>query len=193
MRRLVLAACLAAACLATAAQAADPHAHAAARTPLAAALADARMATARFVTSPARARAAGYTVTVTRHMPSMGWHFMNPKITGFDVTRPPILVYVKRGSSWQLGAAEWVFPQQPAKPPLPGATYGSFAAACHYVDGTFVPAAAEADCARRSPQTGKPFGFWHPDLVTMHLWLWYPNPDGLFAGRNPLVAAFDAA
>lgn len=192
MRGLLLAAVLATTLTAPAA-AAGPHAQGAGQTPLATALAKARLATAAFVTSPARARTAGYTVTVTRHMPSMGWHFMNPKATGFDVAKPPILVYVKRGRAWQLGALEWVFPAKPAKPPLPGASYGSFAAACHYADGTFVPAPAEEECAPRSPETGKPFGFWHPDLVTLHVWLWYPNPDGLFAGRNPLVAPFDAA
>jgi hypothetical protein len=32
---------------------------------------------------------------------------------------------------------------------------------------------------------------WHPDLVTMHLWLWYPNPDGVFNPTNPLIAPFD--
>jgi hypothetical protein len=29
---------------------------------------------------------------------------------------------------------------------------------------------------------------WHPRLVTLHVWLWYPNPDGLYASTNPLVA-----
>jgi hypothetical protein len=23
--------------------------------------------------------------------------------------------------------------------------------------------------------------------VTMHVWLWYPNPSGLFASYNPLI------
>ena len=50
----------------------------------------------------------------------MGCHFLNPKIAGFDVKRPPILVYVKRGSTWQLGALEWVFPSMPTTAPLPG-------------------------------------------------------------------------
>jgi hypothetical protein len=108
------------------------------------------------------------------------------------VTRPHILVYQRHGRSWQLGALEWVFTEKPASPPLPGATYGSFGAACHYAachykDGTFVPAAAEDQCARRSPQTGARFNFWHPDLVTLHVWLWYHNPDGLYSGTNPLV------
>jgi len=154
-------------------------------------LAKARLATAKYATSLAAARKAGYTVNVTRHIPDMGWHFLNPKITGFDASRPPILVYAKRGKSWQLVAFEWVFPAKPAKRPLPGATYGAFGAACHYVDGTFVPATAEADCAATSPESSARFGFWHPDFVTLHVWAWYPNPDGIYAGMNPLMRPFN--
>ena len=40
------------------------------------------------------------------------------------------------------------------------------------------------------PADGAAFNFWHPNLVTMHVWLWYPNPGGLFSGTNPLVAPF---
>jgi hypothetical protein len=32
---------------------------------------------------------------------------------------------------------------------------------------------------------------WHPDLVTLHLWLWYPNPDGLYSGTNPYIQPFN--
>ena len=41
------------------------------------------------------------------------------------------------------------------------------------------------------PATGAAFTFWHPTLVTMHVWLWYPNPSGLFASTNPLVTPFN--
>jgi hypothetical protein len=169
------------------------HSMSAMTTPagLAPLVAKARLATAKYATSLARARKNGYTVTVTRQIPDMGWHFMNPAYTKFDVTKPPILVYDKRGASWQLVAFEWVFPEKPAKPPLPGATYGSFAAACHYKDGTFVASPSQDDCAARSPESGAPFAFWHPDFVTLHLWLWYPNPDGIYAGMNPLVKPFN--
>jgi hypothetical protein len=160
-------------------------------TDLASQVARARLATAKFATSLSRARSRGYKTIVTQHIPDMGWHFLNPKVTGFDVTKPPILVYVKRGHRWQLVAFEWVFTEKPATDPLPGAQYGSFAAACHYVDGTFHPAASQAECHRRSPQSGAKFGFWHPDFVTLHLWLWYPNPDGIYAGMNPLIRPFN--
>ena len=82
-------------------------------------------------------------------------------------------------------------PETPKQPPLPGATYGSFAAACHYVDGTFTPEDDETACAKRSPESGAAFSFWHPDLVTLHLWGWYPNPDGVFNPTNTLVSPFN--
>jgi hypothetical protein len=158
--------------------------------PLADQLARARLATAKYATSLRAAKADGYQI-ITRMIPDMGWHFLNPDIQGFDVTRPPILVYERRGHSWQLGAVEWVFPQQPEVPLLPGATYGSFGAACHYTDGTFVFARVQELCAKRSPETGARFNFWHPDLVTLHVWLWYPNPAGLYNGTNPYIKPFN--
>jgi hypothetical protein len=154
-------------------------------------LALARTATAKYVTNLDRAKADGYGV-ITRMIPNMGWHFLNPKIQGFDIRKPPILVYERVGSRWQLGALEWVFPKLPAKPPVPGARYGAFGAACHYVDGTFTFTDSQDKCAAKSPQTGARFNFWHPPLVTMHIWLWDPNPSGLFSGTNPLVTPFNA-
>ena len=68
---------------------------------------------------------------------------------------------------------------------MPGATYGSFAAACHYIDGTFTFARVQELCPKRSPEAGARFNFWHPDLVTLHVWVWYHNPDGLYSGTNP--------
>jgi hypothetical protein len=157
---------------------------------LAAQLARARLATGKYATNLRAAKADGYQI-ITRMIPDMGWHFLNPTIQGFEVTKPAILVYERHGRRWQLGALEWVFPQQPEVPLLPGATYGSFAAACHYTDGTFVFARVQELCAKRSPETGARFNFWHPDLVTLHVWVWYHNPDGLYSGTNPLVRPFN--
>jgi hypothetical protein len=153
-------------------------------------LAAARLATARYATNLDAAKKAGYQI-ITRMIPDMGYHYLNPTIQGFDVTRPHILVYERRGRAWQLGALEWVFPSTPTTPSLPGATYGSFSAACHYTDGTFVFASSQDQCAKRSPDTHAPFNFWHPDLVTLHVWLWYPNPDGLYSGTNPYIRPFN--
>jgi hypothetical protein len=159
---------------------------------LAAGLAKARAATARYVDDLAAAEAAGYRI-ITQMMPGMGYHYMNPSIEGFDVSKPAILVYVKNGDRWQLAALEWVWPQQPASAPLEGATYGTFEAACHYQDGTFVPATAGPDCKQATPDGRSPLAFWHPKLVTMHVWLWYHNPAGLYHPTNPLVPAHDGA
>ena len=126
-------------------------------------------------------------------IPNMGYHFLNPHVQGFDVRKPPILVYERRGGAWQLGALEWVFTSKPATPPLPGARYGTFPAACHYLDGTFVPESAQSMCPTNSPQTGAAFNFWHPDLITLHFWIWYPNPAGLYSSMNPLVNPFNGS
>jgi hypothetical protein len=152
---------------------------------------DARLATGKYATDLKQAQADGYMI-ITKMMPGMGFHYMNPNVKTFDVTKPMILVYEQHGNAWQLAALEWVFPEKPATPPLEGATYGSFDAACHYKDGTFVTKATEAECAKTAPDTGSPFNFWHPTLVTMHAWIWYDNPAGLYHGTNPLVEGFTA-
>jgi len=157
---------------------------------LVSALAKARLATAKYSTSLATAKAAGYGI-ITKMIPDMGFHYMNPKVTGFDPAKPPILVYLKHGPTWQLGALEWVFTEKPKTPPLPGAKYGAFGAGCHYKDGTYVPAQSQDACPQTAPGTGAAFNFWHPNLITMHIWLWYPNPSGLYSGTNPLVHPFN--
>jgi hypothetical protein len=159
---------------------------------LAAELALGRVATYRYATDLGRAKADGYRMQITQMIPNMGYHFLNPNVKGFDIRKPAILVYLKRGTTWQLGALEWVFPRKPAKPPIEGATYGAFGAACHYANGEFVPAESQAQCAKTSPRAGAAFTFWHPPLVTLHIWLWYPNPSGLYSGTNPLAAAYNA-
>jgi hypothetical protein len=154
-------------------------------------LAGARFATAKYALSLEAAKKDGYKI-ITPMIPDMGVHYLKPDVQGFDVNKPPILVYVRRSSGYQLVAVEWVFTETPNEGPLPGATYGSFGAACHYQDGNFVPAAAEADCAKVHPETGSPLFFWHPDLVTLHVWLWYHNPAGIYNGTNPLIAPFNS-
>jgi hypothetical protein len=153
-------------------------------------LAAMRLATAKYATNLNRAKAAGYKV-ITPMMPNMGIHYLNPSISGFNIRKPQILVYEHHGSTWQLGALEWVFPSMPKTPPLKNATFGFFPAACHYQDGTFIPDENSSTCPKTNPQTGSPFFFWHPDLTTMHVWVWYPNPAGLYSSTNPLVAPFN--
>jgi hypothetical protein len=59
-------------------------------------LASARLATAKYVGDLGRAKADGYQI-ITRMIPDMGWHFMNPRVQDLDVRRPPILVYERKG------------------------------------------------------------------------------------------------
>ncbi len=153
-------------------------------------LAQARVATARYAMDIEHAKADGYTI-ITPMIPNMGYHFLNPKIEGFDITKPPILVYVRKGDDWQLVAIEWVFPKKPPVAPLKRATYGSFGAACHYKDGSFIMSDFEAMCGKSHPKTGAEFSFWHPPLVTLHVWIWYPNPSGVFGEFNPLLTPFN--
>jgi hypothetical protein len=164
------------------------HKHHAGKSKLVRQLAQMRVATAPYVTDLERAKRDGYKI-ITPMMHNMGFHYLNPTIADFDVTKPPILVYTRRNGQYMLGALEWVFPKKPKKAPLKGAKYGSFPAACHYEDGNFVPAASEDDC--EPTHNGSPFFFWHPDLVTLHVWLWHHNPDGLYEGMNPLVKPFN--
>jgi len=97
---------------------------------LTAQLAEMRLATAKYATNLDAAKADGYEI-ITQMIPNMGYHYLNPGITGFDVRKPDILVYEHRGSTWQLGALEWVFTSMPQTPPLKNATLGFFPAACH--------------------------------------------------------------
>ena len=115
MRRLVLLAALLAAVAVAVPAAGDDHHHTTTSKPnreLTAQIARARVALAPFVSNLAAAREQGYKLQITPMMPNMGYHFMNPDVTGFDVRRPPILVYVRQGADAQLVAAEWVFPKQ---------------------------------------------------------------------------------
>jgi hypothetical protein len=164
------------------------HKHHAGKAKLVRQLAQMRVATAKYVTDLDQAKRDGYKI-ITPMMHNMGFHYLNPAITKFDVTKPPILVYTRRNGQYMLGALEWVFPSKPKNAPLKGAKYGSFPAACHYEDGNFVPAASEDDC--EATHNGSKFFFWHPDLVTLHVWLWHFNPDGLYEGMNPLVKPFN--
>jgi len=185
MRRIILIATLAAAAVVATAATAAPT-----QQTLAQQVAVVRASTAKYVTDIGAAKAAGYGI-LTKMIPDMGYHFINPKVQGFDLRKPPILVYEHEGTAWRLGAVEWVFPKKPATAPIPGATYGTFGAACHYKDGTVVFADAQAKCAAIAPGTGSALNFWHGPLITMHVWLWYANPSGMFSGTNPLVRPFD--
>jgi hypothetical protein len=97
------------------ARAAAGHQHAAAASSggagngLATQLARARLATTRYATNLKTANADGYQL-ITPMIPDMGYHYLNPTIHRFEVTKPHILVDQHRNGTWTLGALEWVFP-----------------------------------------------------------------------------------
>jgi hypothetical protein len=158
---------------------------------IAAQVAQIRAGTAKYANNIDAATEDGFFI-ITQMIPDMGYHFLNPNVEGFDIGQPPILVYSRDADAWELGAVEWVFPEEPAEPPMEGAVYGAFPAACHFDDGIFVPTPTEEDCPETNPDTGAAFTFWHPDLVTFHVWAWMQNPDGLYNGTNPLMSAHNA-
>jgi hypothetical protein len=189
MRRLIVIGLLAA--LTVSATAAASSSSGAKPSTLAAQLALARIATAKYVGDLDRAKADGYQI-ITPMIPGMGYHYLNPKVKGFDVRKPSILVYTHRGTDWQLGALEWVFPKKPTTPPIPAKR--QLRSGLPYVDGTFVFADSQEKCAATSPaagqavcgsvpaeyqrdceaanrSTGAKFSFWHGRLVTLHVWL----------------------
>lgn len=98
----------------------------------------------------------------------MGVHFLNPALIGPtpDPMKPQILVYVPDGDRLRLVAAEWFIPLATGikeRPQLFGRPF----------DG---------------PMEGHhplmPQSLHHYDL---HVWLWTPNPAGLFNATNPDV------
>ena len=120
----------------------------------------------------------------------MGYHFINPAVKGFDVRKPPILVYERHGGRWQLGALEWVFPRDAGDAAAQGRDVRVVPGGLPLQGRHVRPAAEPGPVCAEEPQSGSPFNFWHPQLVTLHVWIWYPNPDGMYASMNPLVDAF---
>ena len=74
-------------------------------TPLAQSLAAMRLATAKYATNMNRAKADGYKI-ITPMIPDMGIHYMNPKVTGFDVTKPTQPRYFRSPSLRRLTAEQ---------------------------------------------------------------------------------------
>src|SRR5436309_89718 len=63
-------------------------------------LAQAHDATAKYVDGLGRAKADGYQI-LTKMIPDMGYHFINPAVKAFDIRKPPILVYEHQGKAWR--------------------------------------------------------------------------------------------
>ncbi len=123
-------------------------------------LAAARQATARYHNIN-NAIADGY-IDINVCFPNMGCHYLKPDILDaeFDAAKPEILVYADFGNGQpRLVALEYAVPTALSATPPEGFT-------------------GNDDEWHRN----ETFGLW-----TLHAWIWYPNPDGMFAGNNPRV------
>jgi hypothetical protein len=158
-------------------------------------VAEVRRATARYL-DIANARADGY-VQASGMEARHGYHFVQPTAqaralaTGtLDLAQPPVLLYVERDGVWQLVGVEYALPSVPAASPLPASAWHRHEASCHYRDFREIAAASARECPARHPARGEIFVGWHPELATVHVWAWYPNPDGPFAEANAFLAPY---
>ena len=149
--------------------------------------------------TPTTSHSRGGTATRSRSaqmIPDMGISLHEPQRSrGFDVTKPPILVYEhpRRAVAAWCASSGCSRRKHPKGPLCRVRGTAGFAAACHYVDGTFVPAASQRACpSSRVRGRGSRSTFWHPDLVTLHVpWLWYPTRGGVSPAMNPLAKPFN--
>ncbi len=108
-----------------------------------------------------KAIADGY-ADINLYVPNMGWHFLNSGVLDatFDMEHPELLVYMdKPGGGYQLVAVEYAVPLSLSVNAPEGFTGSE--------DVWDVNAA---------------FQLW-----TLHAWVWYNNPNGVFAPFNPRV------
>lgn len=133
-----------------------------------AALVEVRESTAPY-NNVERATADGYNPT-NHWVPNMGYHHVNPSLidSTVDHLEPEVLVYQRNPADpdkRRLGAVEYMIPTNlvGSKSDLDGAFPG--------VDGD------------HWHKLALPAGtFW-----TLHAWIWYPNPEGVFHDENPRV------
>lgn len=142
-----------------------------------------------------KAKADGY-IQGSLMVPNMGYHFRNPAITGMDLDKPHLLLYVKTtDGSWQLVGVEYAYPKGTRPPaaqvPFRKPQWAVHGAACHFKDANEIPMKDKEKCPAKHPETGAELARWHPDLETLHIWAWYPNPRGVFVARNPWLAPFN--
>lgn len=94
--------------------------------------------------------------------PHMGWHYLNEGLldADFDIEKPELLVYAPwPNGELKLVAVEYAVPHTLSADPPEGFT-------------------GEDDEWYLEPEF---------DLWTLHAWVWYNNPDGIFTPFNPRV------
>jgi hypothetical protein len=123
-------------------------------------LASVRAATAKYHDIN-QAIADGY-ADINLYVPHMGWHYLNSGLLDgtFDPEKPELLVYANSPSGGlQLVAVEYAVPLSLSQDPPEGFT-------------------GDQDVWDVNTE----FQLW-----TLHCWVWYNNPDGIFAEYNPRV------
>jgi hypothetical protein len=153
-------------------------------------IADIRTATGPYQ-DIAQAKEDGY-AQISGNIPLQGYHFYKAGITQFDYTNPSTLLYTRAEGRWTLIGLEYAFPgEPPAQDPFPGIAWERQLAVCRYADWQEYRSHSREGCPQVHPDTKSAFAAWYPDMWVIRLWLWYPNPYGLFASLNPLLAPFD--
>ena len=154
-------------------------------------LASARLATAKYATDLDQAKADGYRI-ITRDIPNMGWHFMNPKIQDFDVRRPPILVYEKtRPTTWQLGRARVGLPQEARQVAVPERALRLVPGGLPLRRRDLRAPGVAGSLREDGPGHRRRLHLLAPGPRDAPRVARYPNPDGFFASYNPLVKPFN--
>jgi hypothetical protein len=138
-------------------------------------VAELRQATARFHDLGAALDAgygAFYVCTEQPGVGAMGQHFVNPVLVGdpaIDPLRPEVLVYApKPGGGYRLVAVEYV----------------TFEAAWSAAFGPALPTVF----GQPFHLVGTPNRYGLPAFFERHVWVWEPNPAGLFEDWNPNVS-----
>jgi len=138
-----------------------------------------------------KAEADGFKM-VSGMVPHMGYHYVNFGTKEFDPKKPNTLLYVKQGNGkMRLVGVEWSFPFPLPKDKIPfkGADVSVHEASCHYKDGSEY-SEPKKDVCKKTSDTGSEFASWHPDLHTLHAYVWYPNSEGVFSTSNALLQPF---
>ncbi len=173
-----------------------PHANGAALTyaelkNTAAELERARQATAKYQ-DVHRAEADGYQI-VGGDMPGMGIHYvLTMEPNGFDIEKPPILLYVKKSApqgGYSLAGVGyfWNAPEgpdgQPLNPPFPKSL-----ALWHRHENICVLPHLENPHGLSENQCREHGGhFIAKTQWLVHAWIWKDNPTGIFSPENPAL------
>lgn len=154
-------------------------------------LTEIRKATAKYVDIQ-QALSDGYTQS-SGMIPNHGYHFIKTRnvLSRTDLNKPAGLIYLYDGDKWQLAAVEYSALLKPSQPLLPGGQWKIHEAACHYEDGNELIESNIFRCPNNHPRSNSSYVTWHPSAWTFHIWAYYPNPLGLFAGENPLLAPYN--